>query len=65
MQFVFASPDDGIEAAIVEDKKPKLFGKLNAASDDESSDNHPIEERLRDLIPKIRNVKRQLDICLK
>ena len=58
-----ASPEDAIEA-VVDDKKPRLFGKLNV-SESEDSDNHPIEERLRDLIPKIRNVKKQLESCLR
>ena len=51
-----ASPEDGVEA-LKEEKKPKLFGKLNQGSDSEDSEDNPIEERLRDLIPKIRNVK--------
>jgi len=58
--------EDQVEA-IGELKKPALFGKLHHDSDDSDSDekDHPLEERLRDLVPKIRQLKQQLESCQK
>ena len=51
-----ASNDDGIENNVREERRGKLFGNLNI-SDDSDEEENPIEERLRDLIPKIRSIK--------
>lgn len=61
-----AAPDEGMGSSTLDDKKPKLFGKIHAESDsDENEENQTVEERLKDLVPKIREVKNQLDHCLK
>mmetsp|Transcript_17084 Transcript_17084/g.23018 ORF Transcript_17084/g.23018 Transcript_17084/m.23018 type:complete len:119 (-) Transcript_17084:164-520(-) len=64
-----ASPEDGIDMHQhgLDEKKPKLFGKMHGDSSDSDSDqaNAPVEERLKDLVPKIRAIKKQLDACQK
>lgn len=48
-------------------KRPQLFGAPHQSSSDENSsdDEHPLEERLRDLVKKIQEVKKQLELCAK
>ena len=51
---------------LFEKKKPVLFGKLHTQSDGSDSDEKlPLEERLRDLVAKIRKVKHKLDLSQK
>ena len=59
------SPDDGQDGTVESGRR--LFGKMHNDAESESSDdkNDPLDERLRDLVPKIRQVKQLLDICVK
>mgnify|MGYP000477335382 CR=1 FL=1 len=62
-----ASTVEDTVATAGELRRPALFGKVHVDSDDSGSDEHehPLEERLRDLVPKIRQIKSQLEICQK
>ena len=51
-----ASNDDGIENNVGDERREKLFGNLNNSDDSDEQENS-FEERLRDLIPKIRSIK--------
>ena len=60
------APDEGLVDGNIEVSKPVLFGQMDANGSFSSDDqDDPLDERLRDLVPKIRQLKQQLEVCEK